>query len=361
MSTSHSKSSAKDSNIGNLTAEHSSAEDELIANCASALYLHERILLGSGDDCAVLAHPDGKSVISTDMLVENIHFRIDWQTPYEIGARAAMQNLADVAAMGAKQHSAVVSVAVPKYFTNTQIVEISAGFSETLEKHGSALVGGDLTVGKQLVISATVVGDLDGKTALQRNGANPGDQIIFAGQIGWSAAGIHMLQQHVEVKNLPTHLQSAGSKAISSYKIPASPLASGCAAAGIASSLMDVSDSLERDGSKIAKASGVHLQLNPQNLEEFVMPLTPLADYLEIDPWEWVLHGGEDHGFLGTCPPKNFIHLEQHGFQVIGTCKPLNYSPPSLHSTHNLDSTLPATPSLLLGNKICGGKGWDPF
>ena len=88
-------------------------EDKLIADFTQTLRVHSRVLVGSGDDCAVLKHPDGNSVVSTDVLVEGVHFRRDWMSLEQIGRRAAAQNAADIAAMGASAHSAVAAVTIP--------------------------------------------------------------------------------------------------------------------------------------------------------------------------------------------------------------------------------------------------------
>lgn len=350
------------------------AEDRLIADFTAGLQAHSRVLVGSGDDCALLVHPDSRSVISTDVLVEGVHFRRDWMSLEQIGQRAAAQNAADIAAMGASAHSAVAAVTIPKEMGKSEINALAAGLAKGLETYGYSLVGGDLSRGKCLQVAVTVIGDLQGRRPLLRSGAKPGDLVYFAGNLGDSAAGLTLLERfqspQTAINNLvlPEALRSLVKEVVSRYQVPQVPadLAPQLARAG-AHALMDVSDGLTRDGAKIAAASGVVIDLRSELLEKYAKRLSGLADALGINCWDWVLGGGEDHGLLCTAPAGFLLG----GFSPIGRVLPAN----SPGHTECSDSSsegagnpnLPDSskdsgqaPLLLDGKPHCQ-QGWDHF
>ena len=350
------------------------AEDRLIADFTSGLRTDHRVLVGTGDDCAVLAHPDFRSVISTDVLVEGVHFRRDWMSLEEIGQRAAAQNAADIAAMGASAHSAVAAVTIPKEMGKAEINALAAGLAKGLESYGYSLVGGDLSRGKCLQVAVTVIGDLQGRRPLLRSGAKPGDLVYFAGNLGDSAAGLALLERfqspQAAINNpvLPEALRSLVKEVVSRYQVPEVPadLAPQLAGAG-AHALMDVSDGLTRDGAKIAAASGVVIDLRSELLEKYAKRLSGLADALGINCWDWVLGGGEDHGLLCTAPAGFLLG----GFSPIGRVLPANspgYREGSDSSSEGAGSPNPPGSSkdnrhalLLLDGKPHCQQGWDHF
>ena len=346
------------------------AEDRLIADFTAGLHAHKRVLVGSGDDCAVLAHPDSRSVISTDVLVEGVHFRRDWMSLEQIGRRAAAQNAADIAAMGASAHSAVAAVTIPKDMGNDEITALATGLAKGLESYGYALVGGDLSSGPCLQIAVTVIGDLAGRPPLLRCGAQVGDQVYFAGNLGDSAAGLALLERFqspqaaLDDPTLPGSLRGLVNKVISRYQVPEVPasLASRLALAG-AHALMDVSDGLSRDGAKIAAASGVVLDLSRSRLEKYAQRLAGLADFLDAISWDWVLGGGEDHGLLCTAP----AGFSVPGFTAIGEVLPAKAAATITteriadvgSSDRNPQDSL--YPYLLVDGKPYDQQGWDHF
>lgn len=345
------------------------AEDRLIADFTAGLHAHSRVLVGSGDDCAVLAHPDSRSVISTDVLVEGVHFRRDWMSLEQVGRRAAAQNAADIAAMGASAHSAVAAVTIPKNMGEAEINALAAGLAKGLESYGYALVGGDLSSGPCLQVAVTVIGDLQGRPPLLRCGAQVGDLVYFAGNLGDSAAGLALLerfQSPQEAINAPTlpALRDLAAEALARYQVPQIPaaLAPKLAEAG-AHALMDVSDGLSRDGAKIAAASGVVLNLSRSRLENYAQRLAGLADFVGANSWDWVLGGGEDHGLLCTAP----AGFSVPGFTAIGEV--LSVDTATTTATEriaNEDSsdrdTQDSLPSyLLVDGKPYDQQGWDHF
>ena len=378
MSTSH---PAEDSQ-GEPSFQHSSpfskeavptpitAEDRLIADFTASLHARSRVLVGSGDDCAVLAHPDSRSVISTDVLVEGVHFRRDWMSLEQIGRRAAAQNAADIAAMGASAHSAVAAVTIPKNMGEAEINALAAGLAKGLESYGYALVGGDLSSGPCLQIAVTVIGDLQGRPPLLRCEAQAGDLVYFAGNLGDSAAGLALLERFespavaVNSPALPRTLRNLAEEVISRYQVPQVPaaLAPKLAEAG-AHALMDVSDGLSRDGAKIAAASGLVLNLFRSRLEKYAQRLADLADFLDANSWDWVLGGGEDHGLLCTAP----AGFSVPGFTAIGEVLPAKAAAPIATSrtadpdSIDRDGQDSRQLHLLVDGKPYDQQGWDHF
>ena len=350
------------------------AEDRLIADFTSGLHTDHRVLVGTGDDCAVLAHPDSRSVISTDVLVEGVHFRRDWMSLEQVGQRAAAQNAADIAAMGASAHSAVAAVTIPEEMGKAEINALAAGLAKGLETYGYSLVGGDLSRGKCLQVAVTVIGDLQGRRPLLRSGAKPGDLVYFAGNLGDSAAGLTLLERFqspaAAINNpvLPKALRSLIKEVVSRYQVPEIPadLAPQLARAG-AHALMDVSDGLTRDGAKIAAASGVVINLQRELLEKYAKRLSGLADALGINCWDWVLGGGEDHGLLCTAP----AGFSLPGFSPIGRVLPANspgHTECSDSSSEGAGNPNPPDSSkdsgqapLLIDGKPHCQQGWDHF
>ena len=149
--------------------------------------------VGPGDDAAVVRTPDGRVVASTDVLVEGRHFRRDWSSAEDVGHKAAAANLADVAAMGAVPTALLVGLACPAGTPTAWLEGVAAGMAAECAPHGAAVVGGDTVASAPdsgaVVLSVTVLGDLQGRVPVTRDGARPGDVVAVAGRLGWSACG----------------------------------------------------------------------------------------------------------------------------------------------------------------------------
>lgn len=288
-------------------------EDELIASMLPLLPRGDRTVVPAGDDAAVVEAPDGRFCTTTDVLVEDRHFRRDWGEASDVGWRAAAQNLADVAAMGAEPTSLVVSLVLPEATSVDWVHDLCRGMAEICGPIGVGVVGGDLSGGQQLVVAVTAHGDLGGRPAVLRSGARPGDVLAHAGVLGAAAGGYALLEAGVHA--------GGGQALVSAFLRPAPPLAAGprAAAAG-ASALMDVSDGLLRDAGRMARASAVVLDVDdlaatvPGDLER----LADAATRTGQDPVRWMLTGGEDHGLLAAFPGD--VRLPD-GFRRIGTVR----------------------------------------
>lgn len=251
-------------------------------------------LLGPGDDAAVVAAPDGRVVACTDVLVEGVHFRLDWSSPEQAGRKAAAANLADVAAMGAVPTSLLVGLACPSTTPARQLEQFADGLWAEAGEAGAGVSGGDLTSGPVIVLSVTALGDLQGRAPVTRAGARAGHRVAVRGRLGWSAAGLAVLGRGFRS---PAALVNA-------HRVPEPPYAAGPQAARAgASAMIDVSDGLLADLGHVARASGVAVRLRSR---AFTVPerLVEIGSALGVDPMDWVLTGGEDHALVATFPPE---------------------------------------------------------
>ncbi len=263
------------------------------------------VAVGPGDDAAVVVAGDGKTVVSTDMLVEGRHFRLDWSSPHDVGRKAIAQNAADIEAMGAVATAFVVAFGAPGDTPAAQAVELADGMWEEAARFGAGIVGGDLVSARQWVISVTVLGDLGGRTAVLRSGARVGDTLAVVGGLGHSAAGYHLWHNGIDGFDDLRHR----------HLVPEPPYGQGRVAADAgATAMTDVSDGLIADLNHIAAASGVGINVSTGALTADHDALSAAAEAADADAWAWVLGGGEEHALVATfpgTPPK--------GWRVIGT------------------------------------------
>jgi thiamine-monophosphate kinase len=251
------------------------------------------VAVGPGDDGAVVLAPDGRVVVSTDMLVEDRHFRLDWSTPHDVGRKAMAQNAADIEAMGARVTAFVVGFGAPPDTPAAQIEALGDGMWDEAGRFGATIVGGDLVASPHWVVSVTVLGDLAGRAPVLRSGARPGSRIAVAGQLGYSAAGYALWHSGIEQFDefRERHL------------VPQPPYGQGRVAAEAgAQAMIDVSDGLVADLRHVAEKSGVGIDLSTQALDADRGLLLSAADVAGIDAWTWVFGGGEDHALVAAFP-----------------------------------------------------------
>ena len=260
------------------------------------------LLVPAGDDAAVL-DVQGRVVVSTDTLVEGADFRRDWSTGADVGVKLAAQNLADVAAMGARPLALVVSLAAPPELELAWATALADGLDAETARAGAAVAGGDVSQAAQLVLTGTALGVLEGPAVL-RSGARPGDVVALAGRTGPSAAGLALLLASGSAAAAAGRSVSA-SALVTAHVAPRPPYPAGpdAARAG-ATALIDTSDGLLRDAARVAHAAGVVLDLDPTALappDDLVAAAEALGDAsLALS---WVLTGGEDHALLACFPP----------------------------------------------------------
>jgi len=269
-------------------------------------------LVGSGDDAAVVSASDS-FLVSTDTLVENHDFRLDWSTGFDLGFKAVATNLADIAAMGAKPTVLVIALVVPKSTKISWLEDFADGLQAACDQlsPGAAVVGGDLAAGEQVVVSVTAHGSLEGLKPVLRSGARAGDVLAVCGPLGKAACGLSLLESGSQ------ELIRSYDEWVNAQLRPMPPIDQGVVAneAG-ASSMLDVSDGLIRDAGRIARASKVSININRLDLAGFEAMLDLPAQRLQVDTLGWVLQGGEDHSLLATFPKQA---IPPRSFKVIGT------------------------------------------
>lgn len=285
----------------------------------------------NGDDAAVLPmmNPNARVVLSTDAVVEGRHFRLDWQTPAQVGQRAIMQAVADIEAMGARPSACLLTAAVPADTELEVLTELSRGLATGLQQAGASLIGGDVVAapGGLLQLDITAVGELGGSIPpLKLSSARAGCAVIAAGKIGYAAAGLAVLSKYgreyrEQITASQTQLAepqlarllAAADAAVNQFCVPEVALGRGqIARAAGACAMTDNSDGLIHDLEVMAAASGVRIDLSSTAIAP-EPALVRLGALLDQDPWEWVLSGGEDHTLLGVT--RNDV---PSGFRLIG-------------------------------------------
>jgi thiamine-monophosphate kinase len=252
----------------------------------------ETVEVGPGDDAAVLRTPDGRVVAGTDLLVEGRHFRRDWSAPYDVGRKAAAQNYADIAAMGAAPTGLLLGLACPPTLPVDWVDHFVDGLRDESAALGATVLGGDVVRSDLLTLALSALGDLRGRAPVTRSAARPGDVLAVTGRLGWAAAGLAVL---VRGFRSPTSMVAA-------HRRPEPPYEEGPRAADAgATAMIDVSDGLVADLGHIALASGVGIELDTTRLD---VPdkLRDVGTALGVDPLRWVLAGGDDHALAAAFP-----------------------------------------------------------
>ncbi|MBI2877653.1 MAG: thiamine-phosphate kinase [Candidatus Tectomicrobia bacterium] len=245
---------------------------------------------GIGDDCAILRPGEGTElIVTTDTMVEKIHFDLSWSSYAQVGGRVMAASLSDIAAMGGTPRGALLSCSLPARRAEG-VMELVRGVRELGDRYGCPLIGGDLTRSSQeLFVNVTLLGEVDRGKALCRSGAQEGDEIWVTGTLGGSQAGLNVLRFAPEVS------QEAAQAVISRYLQPLPRLPEARYLAGLSAlhSLIDLSDGLSSDLGHICSGSGLGARLLAAAL-----PISPevqeVARALGEDPLAYALNGGED-------------------------------------------------------------------
>lgn len=287
------------------------------------------VSVGPGDDAAVVATPDGRVVVTTDMLVEGRHFRLDWSAPQDVGRKAIAQNAADVESMGARSTAFVVAFGAPQDTPVERVQQLADGMWLEAGQFGAGIVGGDLVASPQWVISVTALGDLGGRNPVLRSGARPGSAVAVAGDLGRSATGYALWHNGIGGFDDIRHR----------HLVPQPPYGQGRVAAQAgAEAMTDVSDGLLADLGHLATASGVSIDLSSPALQADVDAVAAAAAAAGADPWSLVRSGGEDHALV-ACFPGDV----PDGWRVIGVVRE-------------------GTPGVVVdGRPSTGPAGWQSF
>lgn len=283
---------SQESTLANL------GESESLKRTIGRLIKGKYTLVGPGDDAAVVSAPDSRYVVTADTMIEGHDFRLDWSTGFDLGYKAIATNVSDVAAMGAKPTALVVAIALPGSTNISWLEAFADGLNAAIQDLApdAEVVGGDIASSDKVFISVTAHGDLEGREPVLRSGARAGDVLAVAGTLGRAAAGLSLLQSDSDAKN-------AFDEFVAIQLRPQPPVASGIAAAKAgATSMLDISDGLAKDASRIAKASRASIEINSRDLQGFEAALEQAAMRLALSPSDWVRFGGEDHSLLATFP-----------------------------------------------------------
>ena len=249
-----------------------------------------RLKVGIGDDAAVVT-TQSQSILTSDMAVEDVHFKLEWSSAFDIGRKITAANVADILSMGGKCDYLTASVALTGNETMQWIENLARGMKHEADSVGALIVGGDIARGPKIVISMTAVGSA--QAPILRSGAKVGDGLYLSSLTGWSAAGLELLTREVSINS------AIAERALSEFSAPTLDYACDFSKA---TAMADVSDSLLIQAEQIAEASGVQLALDQSLISqasEFA-DLSSLADELKVDVFQWILAGGEDHALLAT-------------------------------------------------------------
>lgn len=268
-------------------------EEELLAAIRRVLSgAGPEVRVGVGDDAAVLAPTGGELVVTTDVLVEGVHFERGTTTGRDLGHKAIVVNVSDVAAMGASPRAAVCALTLPPEVETAWVMELYGGMREACDEYALWLVGGDLSRGREVSIAVTVTGEVAPGRAVLRSGARPGDHVVVTGQLGGSSAGLRLTRSGT----MPSQEQRA---LIRRHLRPAARVGEGGVLARHgATAMMDVSDGLALDLSRLCRASGVGARL--------AVAAIPVAVGATLDD---ALGGGEDYELLATLPDDRAVDV----------------------------------------------------
>jgi thiamine-monophosphate kinase len=252
------------------------------------------VLVGPGDDCAVVAVGTRRLLLTTDALVERVHFERRWMTPHQLGRRAYLVNASDIAAMGGRPRFCLLSAGVPASLPARELMQIERGVAAAAQETGAALVGGNLTRAARLFLSVTLIGDAPRRPA-RRDGARPGDFLFVTGALGEAALGLRRLRRDAR----------ATDPAARRFREPLPRLTAGALLVErrIASAMIDVSDGLLGDLAHVCAASGVGAEVSSS-----AVPRPPGVD--AFDP-ALAFEGGDDYELLFTVRPRQLALLDR--------------------------------------------------
>jgi len=262
--------------------------------------------LGIGDDAAILQHESGNEFcVTTDLLIERVHFSFEYCSPADVGYKSAMVNLSDVAAMGARPRWAFLSLALKKKSDPAVFDGFMSGFSEALNKYGVVLAGGDMSGSlSDVCVSVTVTGEHKQGTAVLRSGAKAGDDLYVCGELGLSRAGLEMFLENIRLPQADADILARA------HRRPEALVDSGIfyGQSRLLNSMIDVSDGLVGDAAHISEESGVAIEIEAAQLE----PRPELLRFATLhgaDALDYMLRGGEDYALLFSITPQKAAEL----------------------------------------------------
>lgn len=261
------------------------------------------VVVGIGDDAAIVRPQNNMDlIVCTDTMVEDIHFKRETMSSFQIGYKALAANISDIAAMGGIPTYYLVSIVIPKQWDEAELLEIYQGMEALATQYQMVLIGGDtVSTSGPLVVNVTVMGKIEKSRSLKRSNARPGDIVFLTGTVGDSAAGLHILlsdktnkeqfQSLVLKHQMPVPQVEAG-RVLTEFKTVAAN---------------DISDGVASEANEIAEASKVDLYL-----EEGLIPLSKdIREYGRDQALNWALFGGEDYQLIGTTSLEQWAEIEK--------------------------------------------------
>lgn len=262
------------------------------------------LVMGIGDDASVYQpHSHCEEVVCVDTMVEHVHFRFDFSTPFEVGFKALAVNVSDIAAMGGTPKYYLVSIAIPPHGDEEIVAALYQGMKDLADTYHMDLIGGDTVATRSdFVITVTVIGEVPKGTACYRHSAQTGDVVFVTGELGSSAAGLSLLMNEVDpVKTVDTAFF------LGRHKMPKPYIDAGQICSSFPRvTLNDVSDGLASELNEIAEASHVTMEIDAAKL-----PVHTDLSMLRKEWLEWVLFGGEDFVLTGTIPEADWGSFEK--------------------------------------------------
>jgi thiamine-monophosphate kinase len=256
--------------------------------------------IGIGDDCAVISRPDGKAwLLTTDCLVEDVHFRLGFTTLEDLGAKAVAVNVSDIAAMGGTPRFGLVTLGLPRTTPVSDVEALYMGIRRSCEHYGVSLVGGDTTRAPQMLLSVVLLGEQDEASVVSRSSASVGDLIYVTGTLGDSVLGLALLEEGETPGSTSADVRWLVQRHLVPH--PRARIGRSLAESGLASAMIDISDGLSTDLRRLCTASGVGARIELERLPRS-SPLKAVGPERGLDPLEVALRGGEDYELLFTVP-----------------------------------------------------------
>jgi len=282
------------------------------------IYKADNVVIGIGDDAAVLTTTGNMlQLVTTDMLVEKVHFDLSTCSAWQLGYKAIAVNASDIAAMGGIPRHALVSIALPKDLAVDFVVSLYDGMKELCREFSINIVGGDTVASPHgLIINVTLIGEVEPEGLQRRSGASVGELIVVTGTLGDSACGLELLMRGGWQK------YDFASALVTKHRMPRPQVKAGRLLAAYGSkSMNDISDGLASELNEIASASKVGLRIYSKDIP-LSLEIQAAATLLGKNPIEYALYGGEDYQLVFTISPENFTVLSQvnidSNLKVIG-------------------------------------------
>ena len=287
-------------------------ESDIIAGLKKRTSVKRDVLLGIGDDAAVIRTVEGRELLACcDLMVEGVHFRTDWSPAGLLGRKALAVNLSDVAAMGGVPKFAMLSLALPGWCSDDFIAELFDGVFELADASGVSIIGGDTSSSRDsLFIDVSVIGECETGKAVTRRGAKVGDTVYVSGSLGASALGLSLLEEGFRLDDSQDP-NDARLQAVRKHLVPEPRLELGRALghSGLATAMIDISDGLSTDLWHILDESGVGAIIHAASIPVAECVLTTASIAPGIDAQSLALHGGEEYELVFTARPENHEHV----------------------------------------------------